>query len=166
MKRVNSLLALCALTFFCATTAAPVAADNPHKGKWNFKKKCVFCHQVNSRATSEIGPELRGLLGRTVGTLKGVEFSPHLRLLGEKGIKWDEKLLGAYIVSLKARADDWFVPYRQQFMGSKCLLANAAIKSPVCAPYNSHSKRRPVRAQDAKNIVSYLKRIRKPRAPK
>ncbi len=134
----------------------PLVADagNRFKGKWYFMKKCSFCHEVNLKWNSDTGPHLRTVIGRPIAAVEGITYSPHLQLLAEHGLKWDEALLSAYTAK---RDDTWFKPYRVKYLGAKCVGPRAVEKYPACAPYEAHSKRRPVRPGDLEDIVEYLK---------
>jgi cytochrome c len=48
------------------------------------------------------GPNLRGVIGRTAGTLPGFEYSPATIGAGRGGLMWDEKTLDAYLVNPEA----------------------------------------------------------------
>lgn len=129
-------------------------AGNPYKGKWYFSKKCSFCHDVNLRMQSDIGPHLRTIIGRPIASIKEIKYSPHLQLLASHGVKWDTELLAAFIAK---RDDTWFKPFRVKYLGSKCVSPRATERYPACAPYVAHAKRRPVRPDDLEDITSYLK---------
>ena len=86
-------------------TAAPVMAGDAAKGEAEFKK-CKACHAIVATDGTEIvkggktGPNLFGVIGRTVGTEP--EFAAYgdtLRAIGAAGRVWDEAALAAFVAN-------------------------------------------------------------------
>lgn len=77
-------------------TAERVAA-----GKKVFKK-CAACHQVGDKAKNRSGPQLNGIVGRTVGTVDGFKYSKVFKTAAEEGRVWDEKSLAEFLKKPKA----------------------------------------------------------------
>jgi cytochrome c len=93
MKTLTTL----ALLAFTATTAAPAFAEGDvAKGAKTFKK-CKACHKIVNGDDvivkgGKTGPNLYGVIGRTVGTAEGYSsYSAGLIALGEGGMVWDEE---------------------------------------------------------------------------
>jgi cytochrome c len=84
------LLALAALV----TTAE---AGDAAKGQKVFNK-CKSCHEVATEK-NKVGPHLRGLFGRTAGSLAGFPYSEPLKA---SGIVWSEDTLKSYLADPKA----------------------------------------------------------------
>jgi cytochrome c len=91
-----SALALSAL-------AAPAFAQDAAKGEADFKK-CKACHAIIATDGTEIvkggktGPNLFGVVGRTVGSLEGFAYGDSIVSVGAAGKVWDEAMLAAYLV--------------------------------------------------------------------
>lgn len=84
-------------------TAAPVMAGDATRGEAEFKK-CKACHAIVAADGAEIvkggktGPNLFGVIGRTVGTER--EFAAYgdtLKAIGAAGRVWDEAALAAFV---------------------------------------------------------------------
>lgn len=76
--------------------AAPASAQaDPAAGQIVYNQKCANCHTFGEAdpGSAPKGPNLKGVVGRTAGTVVGWEFSPALRdsklvLTEENLIKW------------------------------------------------------------------------------
>ena len=44
-----------------------------------------------------MGPSLNGIFGRTAGTAEKYSYSADMKAAGEKGLKWDEESVFAYL---------------------------------------------------------------------
>ena len=82
--------------------AGAAQAQDPAAGEDDFKR-CRSCHAIVDDDGNAImkggktGPNLYGVIGRTVGTADGFKFGDGLVAAGEAGIVWDEENLAAYI---------------------------------------------------------------------
>jgi cytochrome c len=78
--------------------APPALAEdaNPGRGAELFPIRCIECHAITDAAENKIGPSLKGLIGRTSGTLEGYDYSEAMRAAG---IVWTEDTLKAYLVA-------------------------------------------------------------------
>ncbi len=74
------------------TAAAVTAAVS---GEQVFKR-CVACHQVKAGVPSGLGPNLNGVVGRTIASVQGYTYSAGLK---KKTGVWDDANLDAYIAS-------------------------------------------------------------------
>lgn len=84
-----------------AAEPASVAADTPDpalvaKGEVAFKK-CSACHQVGAGAKNRSGPQLNGVLGRTIGGLDDFKYSNPFKDAHSEGRVWDEDSLAAFL---------------------------------------------------------------------
>jgi cytochrome c len=93
MPKPSVLIALAML----AAAAAPASAGDPAAGQKVFAK-CKACHEVAS-ATNKVGPTLKGMFGRTAGTVEGFAYSTAMK---DSGIVWDEAALKPYLADPKA----------------------------------------------------------------
>lgn len=100
----RQLFSLLAIVSMLATTAH--AAD-PAEGEADFKR-CKACHAIVDDADTVImkggktGPNLYGVIGRTVGTVEGFKYGKSLVAVGEAGTVWTEENLAAYIEDPKS----------------------------------------------------------------
>ena len=84
-------------------TAAPVMAGDAAKGEAEFKK-CKACHAIVATDGTEIvkggktGPNLFGVIGRTVGTESDfAAYGDALKMIGAAGRVWDEAALTTFV---------------------------------------------------------------------
>jgi cytochrome c len=83
--------------------------DDPARGKALFEKRCTGCHAL---AGNHQGPQLRGVYGRTSGTVASYAYSAALK---KAGVVWDEKSLDGWLSN-----PDSFVPGNEMdFLVSK-----------------------------------------------
>lgn len=61
-----------------------------------FAIRCVECHSITDAAEQKIGPSLKGLIGRTSGTLEGFAYSDAVKAAA---IVWSEETLTTYLVA-------------------------------------------------------------------
>lgn len=76
-----------------ATTAAPLPAADPVKGKTVFAR-CAGCHSLAPTGVSGIGPNLVGVVGRRAGSLPTYRYSPAMKAAG---LRWDEASLSHFL---------------------------------------------------------------------
>lgn len=82
--------------------AAPALAQDAAKGEADFKK-CKACHSIIAADGTEIvkggktGPNLFGVVGRTVGSYEGFAYGESIVAVGAAGKVWDEAMLAAYV---------------------------------------------------------------------
>ena len=77
---------------------APVAsAGDAAKGQKVFNK-CKACHEV-ATDRNKVGPTLKGLFGRTSGTVEGFAYSDDMKA---KAIVWSAETLKPYLANPKA----------------------------------------------------------------
>jgi cytochrome c len=68
-----------------------VHEGDPIRGKETFEKRCTGCHALT---TDREGPHLRGVFGRTSGTVPGFSYSDALK---NAHIVWDETSLEKWL---------------------------------------------------------------------
>jgi len=95
-------LAAAALLALCAPA---LAAGDAAKGKEAFAK-CGICHQVGPGATTLVGPELNGIVGRKAASVADYPYSAGLKKLGDEGYTWTEEHLDSWIADPKAMIPD------------------------------------------------------------
>lgn len=90
-----------ALALLPMLTGAAHAAD-PAAGEADFKR-CKACHAITAPNGSDIqkggktGPNLYGVIGRQVASVKDFRFGESIAAVGATGLVWDEENLAAYI---------------------------------------------------------------------
>ena len=104
--------ALVALTFSVFTPAA--FAQDAANGEKVFRK-CAACHTVDADGPKRAGPNLKGVTGRTVGTLEGFAYSNALKEAGEAGDVWSDEHLDAFLANPKAM----YKGHKMSFAGLK-----------------------------------------------
>lgn len=72
------------------------AAGDAAEGEKVFKK-CKACHVIDSDK-NRLGPTLKGVIGRTSGSVDGFKYSSAMT---DAGITWDETTLDAYLADPK-----------------------------------------------------------------
>lgn len=77
-------VALLPLSAFAAGPATPPAAF----------AQCAACHSVTG--SNGVGPSLKGVIGRKVGSYPGFRYSRAMKTLGKS---WDKSLLSAYLAN-------------------------------------------------------------------
>jgi cytochrome c2 len=60
-------------------------------------RQCSSCHQVGPSATNRTGPQLNGILGRTIGSVDGFRYSNVFQDAGEAGDVWTTEALEAFL---------------------------------------------------------------------
>ena len=101
MKKILNIFTLLLLFPFSLAAAGDIA-----KGEKKFKK-CKSCHMIVDDSGSMIvkggrnGPNLYGILGRTVGSIDGFEYGKSLATLGKSGFVWSEYEFVAYLADPK-----------------------------------------------------------------
>jgi cytochrome c len=84
--------------FFCAwlliLAAAPAAADDV--GERLFAP-CRACHSLDPAERGLPGPNLTGLIGRSIGGDPAFDYSPVLRKARDDGLRWDAARLDSFL---------------------------------------------------------------------
>jgi cytochrome c len=75
--------------------AAIQAAPAGPSGETLFRQRCIMCHQVSPGAVSPLGPNLRGVVGRTAGSA-AFKYSPPMKA---SKIAWNAATLDRYLTS-------------------------------------------------------------------
>ena len=75
-------------------TSNTFAAD----GKKVFKK-CKACHSFTK---NKVGPNLKGIVGRTAGTVEGFRYSKAMKKAGENGSVWSKDEVDKFLAKPKA----------------------------------------------------------------
>lgn len=81
------------------STEEETAALDPELVKAGEKlfRQCKACHQVGDGAKNRVGPQLNGVMGRTIGAVDGFRYSKTMASMGEEGQVWDEDALAAFL---------------------------------------------------------------------
>lgn len=86
-----------ALAALVLPMAAAHADGDPAKGAKVFKK-CVACHSIGPGATTKVGPELNGVVGRQAGSIAGYNYSDAMT---SSGLTFDVPTLTIYLKAPK-----------------------------------------------------------------
>ena len=96
--RYNAFLAAAVML---AAAIAPAQAGDAAAGKKVFAK-CKTCHEVDTEK-NKVGPHLKGLFGRTAGSLADFKYSDAMK---SSGIVWSEDTLTTYLADPKGTVPD------------------------------------------------------------
>jgi cytochrome c len=83
---------LVAIALLAATSIAGAQQGDAKRGEKVFEN-CRACHAADGQA-NEVGPALRGVVGRKAGERDDFRYSPALK---RSGIVWNAKTLDAFI---------------------------------------------------------------------
>lgn len=86
-----------------AGLTTPAFADGDAAKGEQVVGKCKVCHDIDTGAT-RLGPTLKGVLNRPVGSVAGYKYSPDILAKGAEGKVWDEATLATYLANPKAFA--------------------------------------------------------------
>ena len=100
MRRLT-LFALSA-ALLVALSGSALAAGDAAKGKQVFDESCAKCHLIGPEATTLIGPELNGIVGRKAASVDYPMYSDEMKTLGNLGVVWTEENLDKWIANPKA----------------------------------------------------------------
>ncbi|MFN3456098.1 MAG: c-type cytochrome [Novosphingobium sp.] len=90
---MKSIVLLAAASLALAGTAmAQQASGDPVRGKTVYAR-CAACHDLNTGAT-RLGPSLKGVVGRTSGTMPNFNYSQALK---DKAVAWNAETLDAFL---------------------------------------------------------------------
>ncbi|UDF04164.1 cytochrome c family protein [Asticcacaulis sp. AND118] len=88
---MRTALILTGLLVASGTHAQTSAAS----GEDLFERYCASCHEVT--ASNGQGPSLERVVGRQVASVAGFAYSPALRAVGAKGLRWDAAHLDRFL---------------------------------------------------------------------
>jgi cytochrome c len=90
------------LTCLCVTNFSALAfADGDAVKGENVFKKCMACHTATGK-TNKTGPYLLGIVGRSVASVEGYNYSGAMKTYSEQTKTWSEDALRAYLANPKA----------------------------------------------------------------
>ncbi|MCV6823887.1 MULTISPECIES: c-type cytochrome [Halocynthiibacter] len=87
--------------------ASPAFAEGDAEAGAKTFKKCTACHMVANGDEvlvkgGKTGPNLYGIIGKTMGSQEGFKYGSGLAAAAEQGLTWDEESLVAYVQDPKA----------------------------------------------------------------
>lgn len=65
-------------------------------------RQCKACHMVGEGAQNRVGPELNGIIGRTIGSVEGVRYSGVFAEAAAAGETWTPEALTAFLANPSA----------------------------------------------------------------
>jgi cytochrome c len=102
LPRITALTA--ALTGLALLAAAPsLAAGDAAAGEKDFAK-CKACHSIVDPSGNaivkggKVGPDLWGVVGRTMGSAEGFAYGDSMKAAGAAGNVWTEDMIAEYVV--------------------------------------------------------------------
>ena len=93
---------------------APVAAPDPElvaAGEQAFRQ-CKSCHQVGEGAANRSGPQLNGVLGRTIGSIDGFRYSNTFTEAAEAGEIWTEERMAEFLANPRGAMEGTKMSFR------------------------------------------------------
>lgn len=78
-------------------------------------KKCAACHQVGEGAENKTGPHLNGVIGRTLGSMEGFNYSKTMAEMGASGTVWTEETMAEFL----SKPRDYVKGTKMSFAGLK-----------------------------------------------
>jgi cytochrome c len=107
MRRLTLFVLSAAL--LVSLSGSALAAGDAAKGKQVFDEKCAKCHLIGPEATTLIGPELNGIVGRKAASVDYPMYSDQMKTLGNLGVVWTEENLDKWIANPKALLPDSYM---------------------------------------------------------
>ncbi len=65
-------------------------------------RKCAACHAVGDGAKNKVGPELNGVMGRTIGSVDGFKYSAAFADANAAGKVWTPEEMSAFLANPKS----------------------------------------------------------------
>lgn len=127
------LASLVAVAVSVVLVQPAVAAGEVVAGKKVFKK-CSVCHSLDP-ARKKLGPTLKGVIGRTAGSIEGYSYSDSYIEAREKDLVWTEENIVEYLANPRR--------YLAAYLGIK------KARSKMTMEFKELS--------DRENVVTYLK---------
>ena len=75
-------------------------------------RQCASCHQIGEGAVNRSGPQLNGILGRTIGASDGFRYSNVMKSANEAGEVWDIDRLDAFLTNPRQAMNGTKMAYR------------------------------------------------------
>ena len=134
MKFTN-IISLCVAGVVFITGSVAMAAGDIARGK-KIAKKCIACHTLEKGGKTKLGPNLFGVFGSPVASVKGYKYS---KAMAASGIIWNEVAFTEFLTKPKK-----FVKgTKMSFAGLK----NAKQRADLVAYFKSLTDAAPVPAQ-------------------
>jgi len=92
---VKLKLAAAVVSFLAVVPGTALAQGDLARGKVLFAQ-CMACHKLDKSGKSTIGPNLFGVVGRGVASVKGFNYSPAMK---QKKGTWTVKDLDTYLAA-------------------------------------------------------------------
>ena len=80
------------------TQIAAECGGDAGRGVALFEQNCAQCHDITPSTQSKSGPNLHGVVGRTMGSLPDYPYSAALRAGADAGTLWDQQNLHKYLM--------------------------------------------------------------------
>ena len=98
MMTVKNLKTIFAIGLGAAILSSIVTSNSfAADGKKVFRK-CKACHSFTK---NKVGPNLKGIVGRTAGTAEGFKYSAAMKKAGEEGLVWSADELDKFLTKPK-----------------------------------------------------------------
>lgn len=120
-----------------AALAGQSRSGDAERGK-ELYAKCQACHQTDSEAGHQVGPNLAGILRRPAAVHKNYKYSHALRQAAKEGLIWTTDFLDEYLENPTKFMPDGsmaFVGLKNEQDRQDIIAYLAALKAPEDAPW-------------------------------
>lgn len=100
-KTPSFAILLAGMAFISCAAADRAEAQDATHGRQVYRV-CQPCH-IQDAETNKLGPHLKGVFGRTAGSVDGFRYSQAMRDAGAAGLIWDESNLSEFLSSPKGK---------------------------------------------------------------
>jgi len=76
---------------------SPVFAASTRTPEQRAFQVCISCHSVDPANNDTPGPNLAGVIGRPIASVRGYDYTPAMKAFAAKQGKWTAELIGRFV---------------------------------------------------------------------